>query len=482
MKQPYRDLFFICATEMGERFSFYMVRNILVLYMVKVFLLSNSKAYATFATFTALLYFTPLMGGYLADRWLTTKDSILIGGILLSMGYFFLAQSQHSFFYFGLGILIVGCGFFMPNIAKAVGHLYDENNSQRENGFTLFYIAIQVGAVIPPLFTAWMIFKLGWSSAFLFSCSIILLSTILFYFTYPQNDKFTFSISKFIFLSIGIVLTVIGFTFFVKKPALANIAFGLLSGLFIFYAIKKSFDFSVAQRNRLLVAHVLTAFSILFWMLYEQVGMSLTIFTEYNVDRSFGSGSIPTISFFVLNPFFIILLGPLIGKLWIWLDKYNLNPSIPAKFSYGTILMGLGFLILPLAINLFSFKGQINLYWIVTCYFLQSMGELFISPVGLAMIIELSPRTMHGLMMGVWYFATATANILAGFASQWTTISSPSGTNTPIIASQQYAHVYSLLGLLAISAGLSIFIFTPRLRNVMLSMPAREVVNSNAVA
>ena len=459
-----RNLFFICATEIGERFSFYMTRNILVLYMIKVFLFSNAHAYVTFATFTGLLYFTPLMGGYLADRWLTTKSAVIMGGLLLSLGYFLLAKSEQDIFYVGLATLIVGNGFFMPNIAKAVGHLYENNETQRESGFTLFYIAIQIGALIPPLIASGIIFRFGWNVAFLFSAMIILLTTFLFYFTYSSKDH-SFSYFKYSFFVIGIILSIISFTVFAKNATLANIAFCLLSSIFIFYAVKKSFDFSPAKRNRLLVCHLLIAFSILFWMLYEQVAMSLTVFLEYNVNRSFGHFTIPTISFFVLNPLIIIFFGSLFSKMWLWLDRYHLNPSIPAKFAYGTILMGIGFVFLPFAIMTYSSGGQISFYWIVLCYFLQSIGELFLSPIGLSMVIELSPKTMHGLMMGVWYFATAVANILAGFASAWTTVSSK--TNLPMMTSPQYAHVFGELGMAAILAGMIVLIFTPRLKKAM---------------
>ncbi|TAK73365.1 MAG: MFS transporter [Gammaproteobacteria bacterium] len=455
------NLYSICLTEIGERFSFYMARNILVLYMIKVFLFSNAQAYTTFATFTAFLYFTPLIGGYLADRWLGIKSSIFFGGLLLSLGYFLLAYSNQSFFYFSLALIIIGDGFFMPNIANAIGQLYQQNDSRRESGFTIFYIAIQIGALLPALFAGWIISQFGWHNAFLSAAIVILLVTIRFYFNSYSTLKYRLPY----FLLASIIISLFSLALLIKNAYIANMVIFLFSGIFIFYALKKSFSHPPLQRNRLLIGFILTAFSILFWALFEQAGMSLTIFTEYNVQRSLGAWTIPTTVFFIFNPFFVITCGPLIAKMWLWLDSYHLNPSTPAKFAYGTLLMGLGFAILPLAIKTQAIDGYIQWYWIAISYFLQSLGELFISPVGLSMIVELSPKEMNGLMMGVWYFATAIANVLAGFIAKWTTI--PSGSNLPLITSAHYAQVFSWLAVFSIVAGFIMLIFIPLFKKMI---------------
>ena len=208
---------------------------------------------------------------------------------------------------------------------------------------------------------------------------------------------------------------------------------------------------------------LLAAFSILFWALFAQRAMSLTLYTEYNVNRNTMLGIIPTTMFLALSPFYVIAGGLILSKLWSWLDKKNKNPSIPTKFAIGTILMGLGFIILPLAMLSNLSNGKINFIWIILSYFLQSAGELLISPVGLSMMTALSPKNMVGLMIGTWYFAMAVANALGGFISKLTVI--PAHSQNPLETSSIYLQTFGLLGLSAIVAGISIIFYLSFTKN-----------------
>ena len=244
-----------------------------------------------------------------------------------------------------------------------------------------------------------------------------------------------------------------------------SVIFFLLGGLLILKTLKNSFQFSAQIRNRLFACLLLTAFSILFCVLCEQAAMSLTLYTEYNVDRNWYVWMIPTVAFLALNPFFIMTCGPLISKLWTWLDTKKMNPSIPSKFAFGTILVGLGFVILPLGISMQESTGQINLWWIVLSYFLQSLGELLVLPVGLSMMTRLSPKQMLGLMIGVWYFATAVANVLAGVVSTWTVL--PSENIAPLATSIAYSWVFGILGWSALFAGAILLGFVKPMRKLI---------------
>jgi POT family proton-dependent oligopeptide transporter len=463
--QPHA-LYYICATNLWERFGYYTSRAILVLYMVKSLLFSHEKAYAIFAAFTALLYLAPLLGGHLGDTLLNPKRGVILGGIMLSAGYFLLAIPGTQYFYTALAVVIIGNGFFMPNISSVLGNIYKENDPRREGGFSILYSAINLGSLVPPLISASIISLFGWHIAFLTAGVGTLLSSIIFYFfIYRHSLPAKIKKINYLFMITGFTIAIYFIGFSVKNTQITNIILFLCSSSLVLYTLKNSFKYIGQTRNRLLACLLLTLFSILFCVLYEQAAMSLTIYTEYNVDRNWHNWIIPTVTFLALNPFFIITCGPLASKLWVWLDKRKLNPSIPAKFALGTILIGFGFAVLPLGILIQSSLGQINLWWIVLSYFLQSIGELLVYPVGLSMMTELAPKQMIGLMIGVWYFATAISNALAGVVSISTVATSES--TIPIVTSSTYSFVFGVLGWLAIIAGLILFCFIKPIKELI---------------
>lgn len=451
-KQP-NTLYYISASNLWERFGFYTARGILTLYMIKTLLFTHEKAYAVFAAFIALLYLAPMFGGYLADKFLEPKRGVIFGGLLLATGYFCLSVPGLQFFYIALAMVIIGNGFFMPNISSVLGQIYEENDPRREGGFSILYSAINIGAFIPPLISASIIAFYGWHAAFFIAGIGTLLSVLIFHiFVYKHAVLPKIKKSYYFFFLSSLILAVFLIETLLKNTHIANAVLFVIGSILITYTLKNTFHFSAQARYKLLACLLLTAYSILFCVLCEQAAMSLTIYTEYNVDRNWSHFLIPTVAFLAFNPLFIIIFGPLASKLWIWLDAKNLNPSIPAKFALGTILVGVGFIILPLAMLIPSPAGQINLGWIVLSYFLQSLGELLVYPVGLSMMTEFSPKKMIGLMIGVWYFATAIANSLAGVASTMTVL--PSGNTEPLTTSAAYSQVFGALGWLAVLAGI----------------------------
>lgn len=465
VKQP-QALYFISATNLWERFGYYTTRSILVLYMIKKLLLPHEKAYAIFASFTALLYLAPLLGGYLADVFLGSKRGVLFGGILLASGYFLLSVPGMHFFYTALAMVIIGNGLFMPNISNTLGEIYAINDIRREGGFSILYSAINMGAFIPPLITAGIISLFGWNSAFFMAGIGTLISIAIFYFfDYRHSNLPEIKKNHFLLIGLGVLLTIFLSISLIKNSQIANRVLFLSGGLLTLKIFIDSFRFSTETRNKLLACLLLTAFSILFCVLCEQAAMSLTLYTEYNVNRNEAGWVIPTVAFLALNPFFIIICGPLVSKLWTMLDEKKLNPSIPTKFALGTIFVGLGFVILPLGISMQESTGQINLWWIVSSYLLQSIGELFVMPIGLSMITSYSPKKMVGLMIGVWYFATAIANVLAGIASIWTVL--PSGNTSPLATSAAYSSVFGTLGWSTLFAGIILLGFVKRIRKLM---------------
>jgi len=264
---------------------------------------------------------------------------------------------------------------------------------------------------------------------------------------------------------VGSVISVGIFALLVRYNMASNILLFTVGIFFVIYATVRSFEYERWQRDRLLACMILVIFSIVFWALYQQSGMSLTIFTEYNVDRNILGWTVPTVMFQACNPLVIVLFAPILAKFWIFLDKRGRDPSVSTKFAWGTIFMGLGFAMMPLAIWTAAPNGQINLWWIVVSYFLQSIGELLLSPVGLSMVTDLSPKKMVGLMMGIWFFASAAANAVAGFLSEWTTL--PSGTNAPRVTDPAFAHVFGILGIFSVALGVCLIIATPALTRMI---------------
>lgn len=465
VKQP-KALYFISASNCWERFGYYTARSILVLYMIQKLLFTPQKAYAIFASFTALLYLAPLLGGYLADVCLGSKRSVLLGGILLSVGYFLLSISGMNFFYAALAMVTIGNGLFMPNISNTLGEIYAKNDIRREGGFSILYSAVNIGAFVPPLITAGIISLYGWNSAFFIAGIGTLIGVAIFYFFNYRHSVLP-KIKKTSFLIIGstLISTVFFSIFLIRDPQIANKVLFIIGGVLLLKIIIDNIRLSGEARNKLLACLILTAFSILFCVLCEQAGMSLTLYTEYNVNRHIANYVVPTFAFLGLNPLFIIMFGPLVSKLWTKLEEKKINPSISAKFALGTILIGLGFIILPLGISLQQSSGQINLWWMVLSYLLQSIGELFVMPVGLSMITTFSPKNMVGLMIGVWYFATAVANVLAGMVSIWTV--HPSGNSSPLVTSAAYSTVFGTLGWSALFAGIILLGFVKSIGKLM---------------
>lgn len=473
-KQPIQ-LYILFFTEMWERYGFYTMRGILVLYMTKILLFSNNHSYAIFGAFTALIYLTPSAGGYIADQLLGFRRAIMGGAVILAIGYALLAVPGTEFFYYGLSCIIIGNGFFKPNVSGIVGQLYERNDPRREGGFQIFYAGINIGGIIPPLVTAAVIALYGWHAVFIMASIGVLVGLAVFSIGFrksalhgvvPEHTRSNKkNITLYAVLLIGTLLAIVGFRFLTQHTTVANYVLFSMGTLFFLFSITKSFAYDQKRRYRLWVCHILIVFSVIFWVLYQQGAMSLTIFTEFNLNRTFFGWTIPTVMFQALNPIAIIAFAPLCSWLWKFLDRYKMNPSIPVKFALGTILMGAGFAMMPLILMKTSSSGQISFWWVVLSYLLQSIGELLLSPVGLSMITELSPLAMVGLMMGAWFFASAVANALAGLASQWTTVAA--GSNNPLITDPSYAHVFGILGWSSIAAGIIVLFFCPRLKRMI---------------
>ncbi|GGE70171.1 peptide MFS transporter [Shewanella carassii] len=414
-----KGLFLLFTTELWERFSYYAMRAILVLYLVDQV---NSQggglgwtqadALSLYGTFTALVYLTPLIGGWLADNYLGQRKAIYIGGALMAIGQFTLA-TPHSMtpgletmvFYIGLGTLIIGNGLFKPNISTMVGDLYEEGDHRRDGAFTIFYMGINLGAALSGFVVAWAYTSFGhtevidgmevtinnWQAGFMCAGIGMVLSLII-QFLFAQK-----------------LLGDIGTVPSAKLEREKDLARG---------QVRKE-PLTKVERDRIKVIMVMGLFTIIFWAGFEQAGGLMNLFTNEFTDRFIGTWEVPTTYFQSLNAIFIVVFAPVVASIWIRLgDK---EPNSPVKFALGLFLLAIGFLFMIGAVMEMGgdASAKSSMWWLVGAYFFHTMGELCLSPIGLSMVTKLAPLRIVSLMMGAWFLFIAMANKIAGIVGSF---------------------------------------------------------------
>jgi POT family proton-dependent oligopeptide transporter len=389
-----KGLFLLFATEMWERFSYYGMRALLVLSMVAGvestnpgFGWSQAEALKLYGLFTGFVYFTPLIGGWLADNYLGQRKSVIIGGLVMAAGQFTLASAipgNLSLFYVGLVLLVIGNGFFKPNISTMVGDLYAEGDARRDGAFTIFYMGINAGAFLAPLVCSTLGEnpELGWRYGYMSAGIGMILSVII-----------QLTLARRYLDHIGVV------------PA-AHRALAKSGG--------KKEPLTNEEVDRLRVIFMLFVFIVLFWAAFEQAGGLMNLYAAEKTDRMVGAFEVPAGWFQSLNPLFIVLLAPLFSVAWARLGAQGRNPPTPNKMVYGLILTGIGFLAMVAAVYDQAANGKASMLWLVIAYFFHTTGELCISPVGLSMVTKLAPLRLASLMMGVWFLINFVANWLSG--------------------------------------------------------------------
>jgi POT family proton-dependent oligopeptide transporter len=389
-----KGLYLLFGTEMWERVSYYGMRAILVLSMVAAtqaanpgFGWSREAALELYGWYTGLVYFTPLIGGWLADNYLGQRKAVIIGGLIMAAGQFTLAAGMTkdiNIFYAGLALMIVGNGLFKPNISTMAGDLYPVGDARRDAAFTIFYMGVNLGAFIAPLVCATLGENpnYGWKYGYFAAGCGMLLSVVI-----------QLLLAQRYLGDVG------------RQPA-AQRAKARSGGV--------KAPLTDDERDRLKVIFMLFIFVVLFWAAYEQAGGLMNLYAQDKTDRMLGGFEVPAGWFQSVNPFFIVLLGPLFGMLWVRLAKSGKSMPTPIKMMSGLLLTGVGFLFMVGAAYDQSAHGKASMMWLVLAYMFHTMGELCISPVGLSMVTKLAPLRLVSVMMGVWFMTNAAANKLAG--------------------------------------------------------------------
>ena len=476
-----KGLFVCFATEMWERFSYYGMRALLILYLTKHWEFTDATSYLIYGAYTSLVYIMPVFGGMLADQILGSKKAVTYGAILLVFGHLGMTvESSEQIFYLSLALIVSGVGFLKPNISTMVGALYEEGDPRRDSGFTIFYMGINIGAFTATLLCGYLGEQVGWAYGFGAAGIGMLFGLIIFLWgqkyleglAEPPSNKYLQKINGISYESwayISGIFMVLVTWFLVQNSQLVGQLLGGFGAIFIgawlLYAL---FRCAPDERDRLIVVGILILFSLIFWALFEQAGSSLNILTDRGVNRVIFGWEVPASMFQSLNAGFIFTIAPLFAMLWIALAKRNMEPSTPIKFSIGIIFVGLGFLALVYGMR--SSEGlQTGVFWIILIYLLHTLGELCLSPVGLSSVTKLSPQRIVGFMMGMWFFASAAGNYVAGLIAR-ATASDSSGVSNDVFdltQKQSFMDVYTDVGLMAIGCGIFLAILTPILKKLM---------------
>jgi POT family proton-dependent oligopeptide transporter len=387
-KQP-PGLFLLFGVEMWERFSFYGMRAFLILFLISKqggFGWSKEQASHLYGWYQGLVYLTPLLGGYLADRLIGTHRSIIIGGIVIASGHFFLAFPAKTTFFLGLAFIILGTGFFKSNISTMVGQLYSEKDRRRDAAFTIFYMGINLGAAIGQVVCPKLADQFNWHVGFSaagFGMVLGLLAYLLF------KRRFLGTIGD------------VPASRLHRQAAQAN------------KTIEKQ-RLSLEEKHGITAIAILAFFNIFFWMAFEQAGSSMTFFAEERTQRVFFGINFLAPYFQSVNAISVILLAPVFAWMWTWLEARGRAPSTPVRFAFGLFLLGSGFVVLVIGARISDGGIRVSPLWLIVTYVLHTCGELCLSPVGLSMVTKLAPARFASLMMGAWFFAMFISDLLAG--------------------------------------------------------------------
>jgi len=480
-----KGLFILFFAEMWERFSYYGMRALLVLYLTKHFLMSDGESGMVYGAYTSLVYITPVIGGYLADHYLGQRKAVLFGGILIAIGHLLLGfegeGGQGGFtmnlFWLALAFIIVGTGFLKANISAIVGQLYPRDDVRRDPAYTIFYMGINVGGMLGPIICGILGETVGWSWGFGAAAIGMLAGIIVFVLGKPlllgkgepaEPAKLARPVAGPI--NIEWLIYILSTLFVVVVAWLVQnhdavgwllVTCGVVAVAYLLWEALGRME--KIDRDRMLAALFLLALNPLFWALFEQAGSSLNLFTDRHVDRHFLGWEVPASAFQSINSMFIILFAPMFAGLWVFLGRRGWEPSTPAKFGLALVQVGLGFLALVAGAHWAGVHNLTPALFIFLLYALHTTGELCLSPVGLSAMSKLALPRMLGLMMGVWFLATAAGDFIAGLIASSIGRQSE-GVSDPNLVTLS---VYHTVGWYGIGIGVVVLVLAPFVKRLM---------------
>lgn len=481
-----KSLWQLSNIEMWERFAFYGMRALLAVYVATTFFghlgdQANAQASLVYGGYTALVYATGVIGGYVADRILGYQRAILLGAVIMAAGLVVLLVEDLTWFLIGLALVVAGNGLFKPNISTMIGKLYAQGDVRRDSGFTIFYMGINLGAFIAPFITAaWIGATFGMKWGFFAAALGMVLSTLFLQIAKkglgrvgrPDPDKEGWG--RFWIVAAGVLALVPVIYFLLSESAiLGGLLIAIMLGLILYFVVSGIRSGDKVQLHRYIAMLLLFLANACFWALFEQAGSSMNFFAREHTTPMYGSMETWQAGGFgifqSLNPLYILLFAPVFAALWPKLDRLGVNPSIPRKFALGLIQVALGFLILVFAINNFQdAAGLVPWIFLALCYLLHTTGELCVSPIGLSMVTKLAAEKETGLAMGGWFLSIAMAQYVAGI---FAAIASGGGVDVhgaaESIGMTQYADTYMLLFWIGTAFGIAFLVFAPLINKLM---------------
>ena len=486
-----RGLGLLFITEMWERFSYYGMRAILILYLTEALHWNTARAANLYGTYTMLVFLTPLIGGYLADRVIGTRRSLVIGGLVIAAGHFCLAVPSMTMFYTGLTLIIIGTGFFKPNVSTMVGQIYADGDSRRDAGFTIFYVGINTGAFLGGLVCGYLADQTrfgdrGWHWGFA-AAGIGMVLGLIVYIAF--RDKYLPGIGVRAAKQIpGVAAPIVARDSRVALHALIGAATGIAIGVllggfdvlgaFVAATIGASLAVTILgshgeERKRVIAIFIVAFFVVVFWACYEQAGSSMNLFAANNTNLQLGSFHIPAAWFQNVNPAVIVIFAPLFAWIWVKLAKIGREPSTALKMVIGLALLGLGFVFMVIGGKRADSGVLVNPMWLVAAFTFHTWGELCLSPVGLSYVTKVAPVRFASLLMGVWFLANGAANKIAGTIAELTPTPGevPPAPRGGFVGMLQHVALtnhgfYTIFLVAALSASLLMIFFVPLLKRL----------------
>jgi len=465
-----KGLYMLFFAEMWERFSYYGMRALLIFYLTQHWLFNDGQSTLIYGAYTSLVYITPVLGGWAADRYLGQRKAVLFGGILLTLGHTFMAvegvggQSDPTInvFWFALALIIVGSGFLKANISVMVGQLYSLTDLRRDGAYTIFYMGVNAGATFGVILAGYLGQTLGWKYGFGLAGIGMLAGLAVFVLgkkvlmgagepPAPLEKSREFSVYAAGLGAVAVMWALVQYVD-VIQTLLIVAGVGLLG-----YVLYEAFKLPKEPRERIFAILFLISLNPLFWGLFEQAGGSLNLYTDRYVER----GGVPASIFQSINSIYIILFAPLFAALWAWLGRRGLEPSAPAKFALGILQLGLGFLVFVWGAATVGPEVATPVMFVFLIYFLHTTGELCLSPVGLSAMNRLAPSFMASLIMGAWFYMSAVGNFVAGKIGEAT------GGEGGTMSRDLVLSVYSEIGWIAIGVGVVVLALSPIVKRWM---------------
>jgi POT family proton-dependent oligopeptide transporter len=465
-----KGLFMLFFAEMWERFSYYGMRAILIFYLTQHWLFSDAKSNLIYGAYTSLVYITPVLGGYLADRYLGQRRAVLFGGILLALGHLLMAvegtggqdDPAINVFWAALAFIIVGSGFLKANISVMVGQLYKRTDVRRDGAYTIFYMGINVGAALGTILVAYLGQTQGWGLGFGLAGIGMVAGLIVFVLgrrTLNGAGEAPRPLSRGLeygLYAVGVAAVAVIWGLVQAQDVIQTLL--AISGVLLLgYVLYESLKLDKEPRERMFAILFLISLNPIFWGLFEQAGGSMNLFTDRFVDR----GGVPAGIFQSINPIYIILLAPLFAGLWQWLGRRGREPSAPGKFGLALIQMGLANLVLVFGAAAVGIEAMTPVFLVFAYYLLATTAELCLSPVGLSAMNRLAPRFLASLIMGAWFYMTAVGNFVAGKIGEAT------GGHDGEMTKQGLLDVYQLFGWISIGVGVAVLLLAPLVKRWM---------------